>query len=94
MLLRSGILTVTSVICKQQNDRATYSSLDARSNALARGLESVGVRIGDRVGVMLGNSMEHAVVCPDPKSLSQMPCNNQIPPGNLCTVQAGRDPGR
>ncbi|GKZ33411.1 acyl-CoA synthetase member 2 mitochondrial [Aspergillus brasiliensis] len=50
-----------SVICKQQNDRATYSSLDARSNALARGLESVGVQTGDRVGVMLGNSMEHAV---------------------------------
>ncbi|BCR94653.1 putative AMP-binding enzyme [Aspergillus luchuensis] len=50
-----------AVICKQQNDRATYSSLDARSNALARGLESVGVQTGDRVGVMLGNSMEHAV---------------------------------
>jgi acyl-CoA synthetase (AMP-forming)/AMP-acid ligase II len=40
----------------------TYTSLDARSNALARGLESVGVRKGDRVGVMLGNSMEYAVV--------------------------------
>jgi acyl-CoA synthetase (AMP-forming)/AMP-acid ligase II len=40
----------------------TYASLDARSNALARGLESVGVKKGDRVGVMLGNSMEYAVV--------------------------------
>lgn len=40
----------------------TYSGLDARSNALARGLESVGVKKGDRVGVKLGNSMEFAVV--------------------------------
>ncbi|BCS29376.1 putative AMP-binding enzyme [Aspergillus puulaauensis] len=52
----------TAVISKHQNDRATYLDLDARSNALARGLESVGVRKGDRVGVMLGNSMEHATV--------------------------------
>ncbi|KAL2812391.1 hypothetical protein BJX63DRAFT_247590 [Aspergillus granulosus] len=52
----------TAVISKHQNDRASYASLDAKSNALARGLESVGVRKGDRVGVMLGNSMEHAIV--------------------------------
>ncbi|KAJ5360433.1 hypothetical protein N7517_009624 [Penicillium concentricum] len=49
------------VISRHQNDRATYSSLDARSNALARGLGSVGVGKGERVGVMLGNSMEYAV---------------------------------
>ncbi|KAL4958898.1 putative AMP-binding enzyme [Aspergillus stella-maris] len=52
----------TAVISKHQNDRLTYSGLDAKSNALARGLESVGVRKGDRVAVMLGNSMEHATV--------------------------------
>ncbi|KAJ5381630.1 uncharacterized protein N7496_004058 [Penicillium cataractarum] len=51
----------TAVVSKHQNDRISYASLDARSNALARGLESVGVRKGDRVGVMLGNSMEYAV---------------------------------
>ncbi|PLB45851.1 putative AMP-binding enzyme [Aspergillus steynii IBT 23096] len=51
----------TAVISKHQNDRATYAALDARSNALARGLESVGVRKGHRVAVMLGNSMEHAI---------------------------------
>ncbi|KAE8152044.1 hypothetical protein BDV25DRAFT_128333 [Aspergillus avenaceus] len=51
----------TAVICTHQNDRVTYAGLDAKSNALARGLESVGVRKGDRVGVMLGNSMEHAI---------------------------------
>ncbi|KAL4920891.1 hypothetical protein BDW62DRAFT_151971 [Aspergillus aurantiobrunneus] len=52
----------TAVISKHQNDKVTYFGLDVRSNALARGLESVGVRKGDRVGVMLGNSMEHATV--------------------------------
>ncbi|KAL4941612.1 hypothetical protein BDV06DRAFT_235998 [Aspergillus oleicola] len=52
----------TAVISKHQNDRLTYSGLDAKSNALARGLESAGVRKGDRVAVMLGNSMEHAIV--------------------------------
>ncbi|KAJ5833453.1 hypothetical protein N7474_001764 [Penicillium riverlandense] len=51
----------TAVVSKHQNDRVTYASLDFRSNALARGLESVGVRKGERVGVMLGNSMEFAV---------------------------------
>ncbi|KAL3477717.1 hypothetical protein BJX99DRAFT_269629 [Aspergillus californicus] len=51
-----------AVISKHQNDRVTYIGLDAKSNALARGLESVGVRKGDRVAVMLGNSMEHATV--------------------------------
>ncbi|KAJ5573987.1 uncharacterized protein N7459_008414 [Penicillium hispanicum] len=50
-----------AVISKHQNDRASYAALDTRSNALARGLESIGVRKGERVGVMLGNSMEYAV---------------------------------
>ncbi|KAB8074359.1 acyl-CoA synthetases /AMP-acid ligases II [Aspergillus leporis] len=51
-----------AIVSKHQNDRLTYAGLDAKSNALARGLESVGVRTGDRVGVMLGNSMEYSVV--------------------------------
>ncbi|KAL4895478.1 hypothetical protein BDV59DRAFT_155820 [Aspergillus ambiguus] len=51
----------TAVVCKHQDDRVTYAGLDGKSNALARGLESVGVRTGDRVGVMLGNSMEYAI---------------------------------
>lgn len=37
-------------------------ALDSKSNALARGLESAGVRKGERVGVMLGNSIEYAMV--------------------------------
>ncbi|PYI19461.1 AMP-binding enzyme [Aspergillus japonicus CBS 114.51] len=52
----------TAVISKHQNERLTYAALDAKSNAFARGLESIGVRRGDRVGVMLGNSMEYAIV--------------------------------
>ncbi|BCR89341.1 putative AMP-binding enzyme [Aspergillus chevalieri] len=51
----------TAVIARHQQGRLTYSELDAKSNALARGLESVGVGTGDRVGVMLGNSMEYAI---------------------------------
>ncbi|KAJ6164522.1 AMP-dependent synthetase/ligase [Penicillium chermesinum] len=50
-----------ALISRHQNDIATFDSLDFRSNALARGLQSVGVKKGDRVGVMLGNSMEYVV---------------------------------
>ncbi|KAI2793592.1 Acyl-CoA ligase sidI [Penicillium oxalicum] len=51
----------TAVISKHQQDRLSYALLDSRSNSLARGLASVGVKKGDRVGVMLGNSSEYAV---------------------------------
>lgn len=50
------------MIARHQKDRVTYFELDIKSNALARGLESKGVRTGDRVGVMLGNCMEYAIV--------------------------------
>jgi crotonobetaine/carnitine-CoA ligase len=36
----------------------TFGDLDLRSNVLARDLERIGVRPGDRVGVMLGNRPE------------------------------------
>lgn len=55
-------LIAFSVVARHQKERVTYSELDAKSNALARGLESKGVQTGDRVGVMLGNSMEYAIV--------------------------------
>lgn len=38
--------------------RLTFGDIDLRSNALAHALEKVGVRPGDRVGVMLGNRPE------------------------------------
>ncbi|KAJ9261436.1 hypothetical protein DTO021C3_3444 [Paecilomyces variotii] len=50
-----------AVIAKHQNTRLTYDGLDGKSNSLARGLESVGVQKGDRVAVMLGNSIEYAI---------------------------------
>lgn len=40
----------------------TYELLDIKSNILARGLESIGVKKGDRVAVMLGNGLEYATV--------------------------------
>ncbi len=40
----------------------TYAALDARSNALAHGLRSLGVRPGDRVAVSLGNCGEFAAL--------------------------------
>lgn len=82
---------MTSVISKHQNDRATYLDLDARSNALARGLESVGVQKGDRVAVMLGNSMEHATVRCATVSVVEMLMN---PIGHICSIQAWSYLGR
>lgn len=38
----------------------TYEKLDCQSNALALGLEKLGVRKGDRVAVSLGNNAEYA----------------------------------
>ncbi|KAI1922765.1 hypothetical protein LOZ65_003448 [Ophidiomyces ophidiicola] len=49
------------VISKHQQQRLTYHELDLKSNALARGLASIGVTKGDRVAVSLGNGIEYAV---------------------------------
>ncbi|KAL2010263.1 hypothetical protein VTN00DRAFT_6070 [Thermoascus crustaceus] len=51
-----------AVISRHQNGRLTYKLLDIKSNILARGLESIGVKKGDRVAVMLGNGLEYATV--------------------------------
>ncbi|EEA23948.1 hypothetical protein TMatcc_007019 [Talaromyces marneffei ATCC 18224] len=50
----------TAVISRHQKGRFTYHELDRNSNAVARGLQSISVRKGDRVAVMLGNSLEYA----------------------------------
>ena len=49
-----------AVISRHQRQRLTYDELDLRSNALARGLQDVGVKKGDRVAVNLGNNIEFA----------------------------------
>lgn len=51
------------VVARHQSNRLTYDELDRQSNALARGLQSISVQKGDRVAVMLGNSLEYATVC-------------------------------
>nr|KMM67833.1 long-chain-fatty-acid-CoA ligase [Coccidioides posadasii RMSCC 3488] len=51
----------TAVVSKHQNQRLTYNELDLKSNSLARGLASIGVKKGDRVAVSLGNGIEYAI---------------------------------
>jgi acyl-CoA synthetase (AMP-forming)/AMP-acid ligase II len=54
-------LTARSVITRHQRVQVTYDELDRKSNALARGLQGIGVEKGDRVAVSLGNNMEFAI---------------------------------
>ena len=56
-------LTICSVISRHQQTTLTYDALDRESNALARGLQKLGIKKGDRVAVSLGNNIEHAIVC-------------------------------
>ncbi|KAK6391304.1 hypothetical protein LTR95_019654, partial [Oleoguttula sp. CCFEE 5521] len=51
-----------AVISRHQQKILTYDDLDVRSNALARGFQSLGVRKGDRVAVSLGNNLEFAAL--------------------------------
>ncbi|KAF2482704.1 hypothetical protein BDY17DRAFT_299029 [Neohortaea acidophila] len=51
----------TAVITRHQRLQTTYDELDKKSNALARGLQGIGVKKGDRVSVSLGNNMEFAI---------------------------------
>jgi acyl-CoA synthetase (AMP-forming)/AMP-acid ligase II len=51
-----------AVISKHQNTRLTYHELDLNSNVLAKGLQSLGVKKGDRVCVHLGNNIEFATI--------------------------------
>ncbi|KIX10049.1 uncharacterized protein Z518_01130 [Rhinocladiella mackenziei CBS 650.93] len=51
-----------AVISRHQKKRLTYNQLDLDSNVLARGLQSLGVKKGDRVCVSLGNNLEFATI--------------------------------
>jgi acyl-CoA synthetase (AMP-forming)/AMP-acid ligase II len=51
-----------AVISRHQNKRLTYHELDLDSNVLAKGLQSLGVKKGDRVCVSLGNNLEFATI--------------------------------
>src|SRR5919199_195824 len=47
-----------ALVVRHQNLRLTYAELDARVNALARGLLGAGLRKGDRVGIWAPNCAE------------------------------------
>lgn len=49
-----------AVISHHQRARLTYDALDRDSNSLARGLQKLGVKKGDRVALSLGNNIEFA----------------------------------
>ena len=49
-----------AVHSRHQRISLTYDQLDQGSNALARGLQGIGVKKGDRVAVSLGNNVEFA----------------------------------
>ncbi|KAE8838008.1 hypothetical protein PTNB73_03984 [Pyrenophora teres f. teres] len=51
-----------AVISHHQRIRLTYDGLDRDSNRLARGLQKLGVKKGDRVAVSLGNNAEFATL--------------------------------
>ncbi|EXJ91325.1 hypothetical protein A1O1_04437 [Capronia coronata CBS 617.96] len=51
-----------AVVSRHQKKRLTYNQLDLDSNVLARGLQSLGVKKGDRVSVSLGNNLEFATI--------------------------------
>ena len=51
-----------AVISRAQRAQVTYDELNRKSNAIARGLQSIGVKKGDRVSVSLGNNMEYALL--------------------------------
>src|SRR5215218_9997552 len=51
-----------ALVVRHQGVRLTYAELDARVNALARGLLGAGLRKGDRVGIWAPNRAEWALV--------------------------------
>ncbi|EMD66731.1 hypothetical protein COCSADRAFT_198125 [Bipolaris sorokiniana ND90Pr] len=51
-----------AVISHHQRIRLTYDALDRDSNRLARGLQNLGVKKGDRVAASLGNNIEFATI--------------------------------
>lgn len=74
-----------AVISRAQKQRLTYRELDAKSDALARGLQQLpggGVKKGDRVAVSLGNNVEFAVVG-NSSSLYQLTVSTAVAAGGL-----------
>ena len=51
-----------AVVSRAQNSRLTYEELDKRSCSIAKTLQELGVKKGDRVAVSLGNNLEFGAV--------------------------------
>ena len=54
-------LTPARIACIFQGERASYGELNARANRLARHLQTLGVRPGDLIGVMVDRSIDMLV---------------------------------
>lgn len=79
--------TASRVISHHQQTILTYDTLDRDSNKLARGLQRLGVKKGDRVAVSLGNNIEFAIVCACTIAFhtKKLMCNQDY----ICFIQAG-----
>lgn len=51
-----------AIISQHQNETLTYAGLNQRAEKLAAALYGLGVKKDDRVGVLLGNRLEYAIV--------------------------------
>ena len=50
------------IVCPKTNSRWTYKTLQEESMLIAQGLLSLGLRAGDRVGILAGNCAEYIAV--------------------------------
>ena len=51
-----------AVVSRAQGKRLSYGELDERSSSIAKTLQELGVKKGDRVAVSLGNNLEFGAV--------------------------------
>lgn len=51
-----------AIVCPTLSTRWTYSQLHLESLALAKGLLSIGIQPGDRIGILAGNCAEYVAV--------------------------------
>ncbi|KAF2139178.1 uncharacterized protein K452DRAFT_352814 [Aplosporella prunicola CBS 121167] len=51
-----------AVISRHQRTTLSYDALDRKSNSLARGMQSIGVKKGDRIAVCLGDNIEYTTL--------------------------------
>lgn len=58
VIARTAALVPDKVAIRENNRICTYNELNARAEAFAAGLDSLGIRRGDRVAIVLPNSIE------------------------------------